>query len=159
MRTPEQISIACAAVADQLEAIMRDHEEEGHGGRTCFGNRASTIAFLAHRLAVRNEYWDHASTLLEEYDRRCTKATCGHHRQDEAEPKEGEFISAAPAHGYTVVTLQDGGGFCLAIQFDLQIGRRTLAVSLPLENALALASMIVSHVSMIKAQFPGGFKR
>ncbi len=68
--------------ADLFEVEMQLHESEAHGGVHCEPNRASAVAFLAHRLGVRGIAFDYASVLLEEYDRNCPG--CNAHK-----PKDG----------------------------------------------------------------------
>jgi hypothetical protein len=37
------------------ENLLRPHEIEDHGGELCMGERAGLVAFLAHRLGVRDQ--------------------------------------------------------------------------------------------------------
>lgn len=81
MLTPEKQAIAMMAVRDQMEAALKHHETEAHGGKPCAGNRASAIAYLAHCLGVCGELWDYAGGLREQYDANC-KGPCEHGNKD-----------------------------------------------------------------------------
>ena len=83
MLNGEQMAEAMNAISDQVEMLMREHENEEHGGTYCGGNRASAVAFLAHRLGVRGAVWDYAHQVLAVYDAECPG--CNAHKK----PPEG----------------------------------------------------------------------
>jgi hypothetical protein len=82
-------TLAARAIADQVMALMRDHEDDAHRGRPCPGNRASFVAYLAHCLGVRahSHLWRYVGAVLEEYESRCP-GFCPHHPRPEEEPHE-----------------------------------------------------------------------
>ncbi len=78
MLRPDQMEASMSGVRDQILAAMDDHERNVHHGEPCMGNRASTVAFLAHCLGVRGEARNLAQELLLEYDARCVQGQCEH---------------------------------------------------------------------------------
>lgn len=78
MISPDQMALAMSAARDQILAAMRDHENETHQGRPCYGNRASAIGYLAHCLGVQGEVWDYALECRARYDLDCKGEECPH---------------------------------------------------------------------------------
>ena len=58
---------ALRRIASELELVIHRHEEIVHAGKWCVEERANTVAFLAHRLGVRDS--DSLAVFLEALER------------------------------------------------------------------------------------------
>lgn len=56
MLSKERIVTSLNAVADQVEALCSEHEAESHDGVMCMSNRLSALAFMAHRLGIKEDW-------------------------------------------------------------------------------------------------------
>jgi hypothetical protein len=80
MQSRQDLTLAMAEVRERLFAIMFQHEQAAHGGRACWPNRLSALAYLAHCLGIGQQPGAALDILayLEDYDRNCVDAKCGH---------------------------------------------------------------------------------
>jgi hypothetical protein len=73
MLSPDAQKIRMSAIRDQILAADKEHEEESHGGKPCWSNRASTVAYIAHCLGIKpgSDVWERAGELLYVYEDLC----------------------------------------------------------------------------------------
>jgi hypothetical protein len=55
MEQPDWMKEGANELAVAAEALMQRHEAEDHDGEMCHAERAGFLAFLAHRLGVRDQ--------------------------------------------------------------------------------------------------------
>lgn len=56
MLTPERQAVAMSAVRDQIEAVLREHENEAHGGQPCAGKPEKQCKECKRRLPIDRFY-------------------------------------------------------------------------------------------------------
>ena len=82
MMNNDQLIVAMGAVRDQMLAVLLDHERSCHAGAPCWGNRVSTLAYLAHCMGLDSREtlrWKaYMLDLLDEYEAMCKKGGCDH---------------------------------------------------------------------------------
>jgi hypothetical protein len=77
MQRPEEMANSpMRRLADEIEAYMREHELEVHGGEPCIRNRESAVGFIAHCLGVRSV--PKIAEMIALYDLHCPN--CSHMR-------------------------------------------------------------------------------
>ena len=80
MFTKDEMTQQMGKIRDQLIESMFAHERIVHGGKPCWGNRASAVAYLAHCLGLgsRPQHLEVMLEQLQEYERECINPQCTH---------------------------------------------------------------------------------
>lgn len=82
MFTLDEMQTKAAHLRDWAVALLVAHEREAHGGASCWPNRVSLLAYLAHNLGITGRgvgpALEQMRELLDEYDRTCTDLACRH---------------------------------------------------------------------------------
>ena len=54
-RSHEEMAVVMRSIADQVTALVEEHERQYHEGEPCPGERLGAVAYIAHCIGIRSD--------------------------------------------------------------------------------------------------------